>query len=281
MGPGRRCSLVSSESSTIYLYGIEVVTGETVMSNLTFDLVNHGAQRLGVAISRYPAPGSFKRHLRDYLSQMKIDLVLDVGAFVGNYAKELREIGYRGRIISFEPVPATYEKLQEAMHNDPLWSGESFGLSDENRESLINTHSDAAFNSLLTLREDGERAYSIDPAQRSQTPIQLRRLDSVLPELIEGTRSPRIFMKIDTQGHDVSVVKGASGVLGMIVGLQSELPAVEIYDGMSSMSAALSFYSSCGFVPTGFYPVNSFRICQVAPEFDVLFTQFNGRLRTS
>jgi FkbM family methyltransferase len=239
------------------------------------------AQRLGIAISRCPPPGSLKRHLRDYLTEMKIDLVLDVGAFVGNYAKELREIGYRGRIISFEPVPDSYEKLQEAMHSDFMWSGKPYGLSDENRESLINIHSKGTFNSLLTLREDAERAYSLDPTQRRQTTIQLRRLDEVLPELIAETQPPRIFIKIDTQGHDISVIKGASGVLGMIVGIQSELPAVEIYDGMSSMSAALSYYSSCGFVPNGFYPVNTFRNLQISPEFDVLFTRFSGRLTCS
>jgi hypothetical protein len=85
-------------------------------------------------------------------------------------------------------------------------------------------------------------------------------------------------MKIDTQGHDVSVVKGASGVLDMIVGLQSELPAVEIYDGMSSMPTVLNCYSNCGFVPIGFFPINTFRNSQVSPEFDVLFTRFDGKL---
>jgi FkbM family methyltransferase len=248
------------------------------MSNITFDLIKHCAHRLGIAVSRYPPPESFLRHLGDYLSHMEINVVLDVGANVGNYARLLREVGYAGKIISFEPVPATYQQLHDAMHNDPFWSGEQFGLSDENREALINTYSNGEFNSLLTLREDGERAYSIDPAQQSQTPIQLRRLDAVLPALIKETKAPRVFMKMDTQGHDVSVVKGASGVLGMMIGLQSELPAVEIYDGMSSMPATLSYYANCGFVPTGFYPVNTFRDLQISPEFDVLFNLFDGKL---
>jgi FkbM family methyltransferase len=251
------------------------------MSKTISDLVKQLAQKMGIAISYYPPPGSLERHLSDYLSQMEINVVLDVGAYIGNYARKLRNVGYMGQIISFEPVPASYEQLYEAMHNDPLWAGEPFGLSDENREALINTHSKGDFNSLLTLREDGEQAYSLDPAQRGQTPIQLRRLDAALPRLIKEIQSPRIFMKIDTQGHDVNVIKGASGVLSMIVGLQSELPAVEIYDGMLSMSAVLSYYTSCSFVPTGFYPVNTFRNLQISPEFDVLFSRFDGRLHRS
>ncbi len=189
-----------------------------------------------------------------------------------------RDIGYRGRIISFEPVPASYLKLTNAMNKDPLWSGQPYGLSDQNRQTIINTHQRGDFNSLLTLSADAEQAYSLDPTDWSQTSIQLRRLDAVLPQLLEGTPSPRVFMKIDTQGHDVSALKGATGVLGMIVGLQSELPAVEIYDGMVSMADMLSYCASCGFVPTGFYPVNTFRNLQISPEFDVLFNRFDGRL---
>lgn len=244
-----------------------------------FDFVKFCGRKFGIAVSYYPAPGSYERHLRDYLSQMEINVVLDVGAFIGDYATELREIGYEGRIISFEPVPASYERLNIRMHHDPLWRGQPFGLSDESREALMNTYGQGNFNSLLTLREDAELLYSLDPSLRSRAPIEIRRLDAVLPQLIEGIRSPRVFMKIDTQGHDVSVVRGAAGVLDKIVGLQSELPAVQIYDGMVSMSTALEYYASCGFVPIGFYRENMFRDIQINLEFNVLFNRFEGSLR--
>jgi FkbM family methyltransferase len=242
------------------------------------DLAKHGARKAGIAVSHYPPPGSFQRHLRDFLGRMEINLVLDVGGFMGDYAVELREAGYQGRIISFEPVPESFEKLRARMQQDRLWTGQPFGLSDENRGALINTYGWGAFNSLLNLREDPARVYALDPSRRSQTPIELRRLDSVLSELLEGVESPRIFLKMDTQGHDVNVVKGASGVLDQIFGLQSELPAVQIYDGMLSMADVLESYAGFGFVPIGFYPVNTIRNSEISPEFDVLFGRFEGSL---
>jgi hypothetical protein len=148
----------------------------------------------------------------------------------------------------------------------------------------MNTHCRGDFNSLLTLREDAGQTYSVDSAQWSQTQIQLRRLDSVLPQLIEGIESPRIFLKIDTQGHDMCVLKGATGVLSRIIGIQSEIPAVEIYEGMSSMPAMLSHLAGCSFVPIGFYSVNSVKLAddlEISPEFDVLFRRFDGRLARS
>jgi FkbM family methyltransferase len=234
---------------------------------------------MGIAISYYPPPESFARQLRDFLLQMEINVVLDVGAFIGNYPIELREAGYRGRIISFEPVPASYDRLYARMHHDSLWCGQPYGLSDDNRETMMNTYARGDFNSLLNLRKDPELAYSLDPSLRSQTPIQLRRLDAVLPQLIDEIPSPRVFLKMDTQGHDANVVKGAAGVLDNIVGLQSELPAINIYDGMLSMSSTLDYYASCGFIPIGFYPENTFpNIKQIVPEFNVLFNRFEGNL---
>jgi FkbM family methyltransferase len=243
------------------------------------ELTRRSAQRLGIHIGKYPPDGKLPRALRDLLALMEINVVLDVGAFTGQYASELREIGYKGRIVSFEPVPSSYGKLKARMQHDPLWSGEPFGLSDENREALIKTYARGDFNSLLDLHEDAEQAYSLDPSLRSETPIQLRRLDTVLPQLLDGIESPRIFLKMDTQGHDVSVVRGATGVLDQILGLQSELPGVRIYDGMLSMADVLESYAGFGFVPIGFFPVNTFRDIQISPEFDVLFTRFAGELR--
>jgi len=77
-------------------------------------------------------------------------------------------VGYRGRIISFEPVPASYERLHRAMHNDPFVR-EPFGLSDENRETLINTHNSGDFNSLLTLREEAKWLILSIPHARADT----------------------------------------------------------------------------------------------------------------
>ena len=111
----------------------EILESAMTVLKATTDLVKLCAQKIGIYISSYPPPHSFGHQLRDFLSQMEINVVLDVGAFVGNYATTLREAGYRGRIISFEPVPASYDRLHARMHHDSLWCGQPFGLSDENR----------------------------------------------------------------------------------------------------------------------------------------------------
>jgi len=80
------------------------------------------------------------------------------------------------------------------------------------------------------------------------------RLDTAMRELRTRISSDaRIFVKIDTQGHDLEVLQGASGILDVLRGFQSELPAVRIYDGMHSMPELIEYYSQIGFVPIGFF----------------------------
>ena len=60
---------------------------------------------------------------------------------------------------------------------------------------------------------------------------------------------------MDTQGFDRQVFDGAKGVLPHIVGLQSELSVIPIYDGMTGWLEALSAFTQVGYSPTGFFPV--------------------------
>ena len=50
-------------------------------------------------------------HLKSLLKILDINCVLDVGANRGQFAHELRAIGYGGDIISFEPVNREFEVL--------------------------------------------------------------------------------------------------------------------------------------------------------------------------
>jgi FkbM family methyltransferase len=240
------------------------------LRSLVFKQVKAIAEKQGVFMSREPA-ATLEHHLKEFFDWAKVNCVLDVGAFVGNYALELRKLGYKGRIISFEPLSDSFAKLSMNLKDDSSWSGQPYGLSDTSRDAILTTHTRGNFNSLLTMTPDAEAAYKIDHDNSGKAQVALRRLDEVLPALLSGIDQPRVFLKMDTQGHDLAVMRGAAGVRPWIVGLQSEMPAIRIYNGMPSIAEMLEAYQGLGFVPIGFYPVNTFQDKQITPEFDVLF----------
>src|SRR5688572_31117423 len=77
-------------------------------------------------------------HLPRLWNALGINVLLDVGAHFGEYASEARELGYRGRIVSFEPVKDSFAKLSQAMRHDPSWVGMNTALGATRGELPIN-----------------------------------------------------------------------------------------------------------------------------------------------
>lgn len=178
-------------------------------------------------------------HLRHLLRNLDINCVLDVGANLGQFASELRSIGYRGRIVSFEPVEHAYITLSQRFAGDDEWQGYKLALGSKNEDATINVHPLSGMSSLLEWREGDRR---VEPEE-----IEVRRLDSLFPDLIGGIERPRIFLKMDTQGYDLEVFRGAADCAAAILGLQSELSIRPLYENMPHYLEALKRFEEAGF----------------------------------
>lgn len=62
---------------------------------------------------------------------------------------------------------------------------------------------------------------------------------------------------MDTQGHDAKVFLGAAESLARIVGLQSELSFVQLYDETPTAEETLANYRRAGFSLTALVPNNA------------------------
>jgi hypothetical protein len=64
-----------------------------------------------------------------------------------------------------------------------------------------------------------------------------------------------VFLKIDCQGLDFEVLKGAGDCMKKVEGLQSEMSSIPLYLGVPDYLELLQYCRSLGFEPTGFFPV--------------------------
>lgn len=177
--------------------------------------------------------------LKGLISHLDIDCVLDVGANRGQFAKELRRIGYAGLIISFEPISTEYRVLCDAFKDDSEWKGYQFALGSIEESKSIRIPHLTVLSSILESVVD-EKNY------RTET-IEVKRLDRILSLILNGRKVSRIFLKMDTQGYDLEVFKGAAHCLGLIFGIQSELSVQPLYKNMPHYIEALETYEAAGF----------------------------------
>jgi FkbM family methyltransferase len=218
-------------------------------------LLQKAARVVGLHVGRYPPVDSLAYHLKTLLRELEIDCVLDVGAHQGEFAALLRDLDYTGQIISFEPVQSTFEILTRARAADRQWSGRNIGLGAEDGELEINIYRGSVFNSLLKPAEDGTRRFGAATEVIGVEKVQIRRLEPILDEILALRPHARLFLKMDTQGYDLQVVRGAGRRIEAIRALQAELAARSTYSGMPSLPEALGELERLGFELTGMFPV--------------------------
>ena len=82
-------------------------------------------------------------HLKQLINLLGINCVLDVGANEGQFALELRGIGFKGLIVSFEPLHGAFQRLQQTFSRDSCWKGFQVALGAKcERKNKCNTSSD-------------------------------------------------------------------------------------------------------------------------------------------
>jgi FkbM family methyltransferase len=205
------------------------------------------------------------------LRATRVNLVLDVGANLGQYALGLRRAGYLGRIASFEPVAAPFARLSAAAEGDELWSVHPYALGAEDGTAEIN-RVPGTMSSMLPASEFGKRWSGRLRQQRAET-IEVRRLESVLDDVTEDLDPVRAYLKMDTQGFDLQVFEGARAALGRVVAMQSEVSCVPIYDGMPRLPEQWTVYENAGFEAVGVYPVTRDAQTLRAIEFDLVMVR--------
>jgi FkbM family methyltransferase len=200
--------------------------------------------RFGVEIRRSPS-------LLKFLKSRQIDTVLDVGANIGQFGLDLRDQGYRGRIVSFEPIKEVFAKLKSVADRDGNWEVHNCALGSSSSIQPINVSESAVFSSFL---DQTTAAQQFDASAKviREEQVEVRQLD----DLFSQFSGHRVFLKIDTQGFERAVLDGARKSLKEIVGVQAELPIVHLYHGVWSFPEALDYMNQRGFVLGQVRPTN-------------------------
>jgi FkbM family methyltransferase len=213
---------------------------------------------------REPDPYS---KLNSQLVHYNVTKILDVGANRGQFALAMRKGGYRNRMVSFEPLPEAHSLLTEAARTDRDWliaprAAVGAALGTANINVSKNSHSSSLLKVTKTSTDAAPKSAFVGTVE---TPVIT--LDGC--DLVK--RDANVFIKIDTQGFEMEVLKGATELLKTVKGVQLEMSFTPMYEGAPDFETLYKFMIERGFelwgMDTAFRDPKTRRLYQVDATF--------------
>jgi len=167
------------------------------------------------------------------LAAHDINVVIDVGANIGQTYENLRRGGFRGTVISVEPLPSLQTLLQTKSNADPYWHVlKPLALGDHDGECEIHVSQSSDMSSVLKATPDLLQTLPKTKIDHDET-VPMKTLDTLYGELEEQYKlaGKNVFIKMDTQGSEMMILQNAKKTLKKIIGLQVEMSLFELYEG--------------------------------------------------
>lgn len=219
-----------------------------------------------------PSVSDFLRTAK-LLNHYGVTKVLDIGANTGQFAESLIDFGYKGKIISFEPVKSAYDILCSRAKKYSNWEVASRrAIGNYDGEVNINVSDDTQFSSIKSIKE--EFLQNTGAAKViTQELVQISKVDSLKGEFYNDDEI--VFLKIDTQGFEKEVIEGATELIKTVKGIKIEIPLVndlEIYENVDwDIKYYFDLFYSLGFKPVSIDALGANRQTGFVNEVDCVF----------
>ena len=159
--------------------------------------------------------------------------VLDVGASRGQFALVARAMWPQCKIVCFEPLPEAVAKLKQVFVNDQNVIIHETALGDRATLSKLNVSGRDDSSSLLPIGRQAREYPGTAAAGVLEVPVNRTS------DYIDDCLAP-ILLKIDVQGCELEVLRGAAPKLDRIDSVLCECSFVELYDGQPLIGAVVA-----------------------------------------
>lgn len=236
-------------------------------------LVKQFVRSMGYEVRRYAPTSSESAQLTTILKFHGVNLVFDVGANTGGFGRYLREVGYRGEIVSFEPMAAAHESLLRSTAADRHWTAATrAAIGAHDGEVEIHVAGNSESSSILDMLESHSTAAPTSACVGKEM-VPLRRLDTIAPAYLR--EESKLFLKIDTQGYEEQVLTGGQDTVARALVAQLELSLVHLYAGQKLLEEMVAQMNSLGFSLWGTAPVFADPLSGRMLQMDGIFCRSN------
>jgi FkbM family methyltransferase len=162
--------------------------------------------------------------LKKYLTA-DIRTVIDVGAHIGEFAQFARTCLPEAAIVCIEPNEQACNLLKEKMKNDALLTVHCCAAGEREEHLPLQVSAFSPVSSMLKPSQSLRRYFPYIWGW-SSIAVPVCRLDDIVPDA-----QPQLLLKIDVQGFEDRVLRGAESILRAASVIIIELSYVELYEG--------------------------------------------------
>jgi FkbM family methyltransferase len=185
------------------------------------------------------------------LRQRPIGTVIDCGANAGQFAREISQVFPEAALYCFEPLQQPFEALS-------VWAATQRGrvkcfqvaLGERNGEALMHSHTEhSPSSSLLATTQHEESTF---PQTRAQADIHVpvTTLDEALVDDLHAMR-PQILLKLDVQGYEDRVLRGAARILPRVHACMLEVGVDPLYVAQAAFKDIVTLLDQFGLTYAG------------------------------
>lgn len=204
-------------------------------------------------------------------NEFNVDVVFDIGANAGQFGQMLRARGYKGKIVSFEPLSSAHNRLLDIANDDKSWHVHpraAVGSSSQKMSiNIANNSQSSSIKKMLDLHV----LYAPDSSIVGTEEVDVITLDECYYEY--ASSSDFSYLKVDTQGYEMEVLKGAKNTLDHIDLLEMEMSVAELYEDSSSFMELFEFALNNDFILWGLSPAFIDSSSKRLLQFDAVFAR--------
>lgn len=181
-------------------------------------------------------------------------LHIDIGANDGKMAIHFARFEPKTFVIAIEPIPELVQHIKEQTSNLKNMMVVEAAVSDFEGTKTFNVsppskqYGDYACSSLLNFSDNSKTEWENrdDFKVIRQIPVKVMRLDNFF---IANDITKVDYLKIDTQGHDLNVLKGCGDLLSIIQKgeMEAGTKADVLYEGQNTEEECVKFLEDNGF----------------------------------
>ncbi len=181
-----------------------------------------------------------------------LNYILDVGANSGQFSKAAIAFYPEAKIDAFEPLPNLFPKTAKKFKNSKNINIHNLALGNENGKIKFNQNEYEHISSILEINSENIH-YPKQLITSPQIEVEIKTLDSFLAD---KELPPLTLLKLDVQGYEMEVLKGATKAVEKIDYIILEANLEQLYINQPSFTEMNNYLTGIGFELQGMLDFN-------------------------